>query len=132
MKSKQIINWPELMFPPVNLYTKPYQHEPTMNPSDPIEAHKKILEQVKDQGQHYRFFHKVKVNEVNFQQGYVEIQLDPFRLQNILNIQCAVAFTVFKKSIRWGGSEAKDIETDLKDIISACERKLDMIKEDKR
>jgi len=104
-----------------------------MKITDPfITDHESTMSEAKDQGKHYRNFHRVKINEVNFQQGYIDIQLDPFRLQEILNIKCAVAFTVFKKSIRWGGSDAKDIETDLKDIISACERKLEMLQEDKR
>jgi len=120
--------WPEFTLPPINLWNKPY-----MKITDPfITDHNKTMNEAKDPGKHYRNFHRVKVNEVNFQQGFVDVQLDPFRLQEILNIRCAVAFTVFKKAIRWGGSEAKDIETDLKDIISACERKLEMLQEDKR
>lgn len=86
----------------------------------------------RDQGPHYRFFHRVKINAADLERGYIDIQLDPFRLQSILKIKCAVAFTVFKKSIRWGGSEAKDLETDLNDIISACKRKLEIMREDNR
>lgn len=86
--------------------------------------------QPKDQGAHYRKYHRVKLTDIDVERGFTEIQLDPFRLSSILGITDAAAFTVFKKSIRWGGSNAKDLKTDLKDIISACERKLEIIEED--
>lgn len=80
-----------------------------------------------DQGSHYRKFLKVALTDADIESGFVEVQIDPFFLAPALGITDPAAFTTFKKSIRWGGSDAKDLKTDLKDIISACQRKLEII-----
>ena len=88
-----------------------------------------IIKQV-DCGRHYRNFVKIEVNQDDFNHGYVKVQLDPYFLASecALDITDPVQFTVFKKSIRWGNGDAKDLEKDLHDIIGACNRKLELIK----
>lgn len=69
-----------------------------------------------DAGKHYRFTYK-------------GIQLDPFRLARIYKITNPAQFTILKKTVRLG-TGGKDKAQDLKDIISAAERELELMQED--
>lgn len=69
-----------------------------------------------DPGKHYRF-------------SYKGIKLDPFRLARIYKITNPAQFTILKKAIRLG-TGGKDKVQDLKDIISAAERELELMRED--
>ena len=70
----------------------------------------------KDTGAHYR----------NFYRG---IQLDPFRLARVLNLDAA-QFTVLKKITRGGDGGYKSSKQDWLDVIGAAERAIEMIDED--
>ena len=70
-----------------------------------------------DAGEHYRF-------------QYKGIKLDPFRIALIYEIDDAAQFTILKKALCMGQRGYKDLEQDLKDIICAAQRKLEMLKED--
>lgn len=69
-----------------------------------------------DPGKHYRF-------------SYKGIKLDPFRLARVYKVTNPAQFTILKKSIRMG-TGGKSKEQDLRDIISAAERELELMQED--
>ena len=70
-----------------------------------------------DPGEHYRF-------------SYKGIKLDPFRIAKIYGITDFGQATILKKALRMGTAH-KDREQDLRDIISAAERMIEMIAEDR-
>lgn len=69
-----------------------------------------------DPGLHYRY-------------EYKGIKLDPYRIAEIYNINDFALQTILKKVLRAGRAH-KDLKQDLKDIISAAERRLEMLEED--
>jgi len=71
-----------------------------------------------DAGKHYRF-------------SYKGINLDPFRIAKIYEMKSFAMMTILKKCLCAGERGHKDYEQDLKDIINAAERELEIIKEDK-
>jgi len=70
-----------------------------------------------DTGSHYRF-------------KYKGINLDPARICTIYNQTDMLLATIAKKSLCAGNRGHKSLEQDLKDIITAAERRLEMIEED--
>jgi len=72
----------------------------------------------KDQGKHYRF-------------EYRGIKLDPARICKIYGVNSLLVGQAIKKLLVAGGRGNKSYEQDLKDVICAVNRELEMIKEDK-
>lgn len=72
---------------------------------------------IEDAGAHYRF-------------KYRGINLDPFRIAQIYDMDDFCMMTILKKTLCAGRRGHKDFEQDLKDIICAAQRKLEMLKED--
>lgn len=70
-----------------------------------------------DTGQHYR-------------KEYKGVKLDPARIATIYEISHPLQQAILKKSLVTGGRGQKDLEHDIKDIICACHRWLEMIEED--
>ncbi len=70
-----------------------------------------------DTGKHYRF-------------EYKGVRLDPARIQLVYGLSHPMQTTILKKSLR-AGSAHKSLEEDIKDIICAAERWLEMLEEDK-
>jgi len=70
-----------------------------------------------DTGSHYRF-------------TYNGIKLDPFRIAQIYGITDFAILTILKKCLVCGNRGHKDLKRDLQDIITAAQRKLEMLKED--
>lgn len=70
-----------------------------------------------DTGKHYRY-------------EYKGIKLDPARIQLIYGATHPMQISILKKALRWGSAH-KSLVKDLKDIITAAERALEMIEEDK-
>ena len=91
------MNWPNLKFPPINLWSAPMQ---------------KI-----DAGKHYRY-------------SYKGFNIDPFRIAYIYKIESFAMMTILKKCLCAGKRGHKDYSQDLRDIISAAERELEIIAED--
>ena len=71
-----------------------------------------------DQGLHYRYVYK-------------KINLDPFRIAMIYGMTSFALMTVLKKILCAGMRGSKDYKQDIKDCITALERELELIKEDK-
>jgi hypothetical protein len=70
-----------------------------------------------DAGAHYRF-------------QYQGINLDPFRIAQVYEMDDFCMMTILKKTLCAGRRGHKDFEQDLKDIICAAQRKLEMLRED--
>ena len=70
-----------------------------------------------DQGKHYRF-------------EYQGIKLDPYRIVEIYGVNDFAMCTIIKKALCCGNRGHKDFKQDLKDIICAAQRRLDMLEED--
>jgi len=70
-----------------------------------------------DQGAHYRF-------------EYNGIKLDPARICKIYGINSLLVGQAIKKLLVAGGRGNKNREQDLRDVICAIERELEMIEED--
>jgi len=83
-----------------------------------------------DAGKHYRFQLTVKVDKADAHKGYKIINLDPFRIAAIYGIKDFALNTILKKVLVTGNRGHKDERQDLLDIISAAERKLQMMSED--
>ena len=88
--------------------------------------------QKKDEGEHYRFGVEIAVTEEDLARGSITINLDPFRVAAVYNMEDFALKTILKKTLVAGNRGHKDISQDLKDIICAAERKLEMIEEDER
>ncbi len=70
-----------------------------------------------DPGKHYRYTYK-------------DINLDPFRIAKIYGMTSFPMQTILKKVLCAGERGHKDYTQDLKDIISAAQRELQMLDED--
>ena len=70
-----------------------------------------------DQGKHYRY-------------EYKGIKLDPARICVIYNQTDLLLATIVKKALCAGNRGHKSFEEDLKDIICAARRRLEMLEED--
>ena len=88
--------------------------------------------QKKDEGEHYRFGVEIAISEEDAARGFVDINLDPFRIAAIYHMEDFALKTILKKTLVAGNRGHKDISQDLKDIICAAQRKLEMIEEDNR
>ena len=75
-----------------------------------------ISREENDPGAHYRF-------------EYKGIKLDPARIAKIYNMTDHMEFSILKKILRIGNAH-KDKRQDLKDIINAAQRRLEMLDED--
>ncbi len=78
---------------------------------------------------HYQntYVRKLTVSERG--RGEVHVKLDPYRICDVWNIGGGAREQIVKKGLRWtskGDSERKVI----KEIMQACERRLEMLDED--
>jgi hypothetical protein len=83
-----------------------------------------------DPGAHYRFEHRVNLTEQDEARGYVIVKLDPFRISTIYQMTDFALDTILKKCLCAGNRGYKDFAQDLRDIIGAAQRRLEMLKED--
>jgi hypothetical protein len=83
-----------------------------------------------DTGKHYRFEHTVKLSSKNIEEGKVTIKLDPYRITQIYDMGDFALQTILKKTLCAGNRGYKDLRKDLEDIITAAQRKLEMLEED--
>jgi len=70
-----------------------------------------------DAGKHYRY-------------DFKGVKIDPYRIASVYQVTDPALFTILKKTLRQGRAH-KDLTQDLRDIICAAERKLEMMKEDR-
>jgi len=83
-----------------------------------------------DTGKHYRFTYRVFIKEQDIKNGFVDIKLDPARIAKIYKIESGMQFTILKKGLCCGNRGHNDYKEDLKDIICAAKRELEMLEED--
>lgn len=85
-----------------------------------------------DEGKHYRFNHVVKVGYKDLLRGYVEIKLDPFRIASIYGMKSFAMMTILKKCLVAGGRGHKCYKQDIRDIINAAKRELEILEENEK
>lgn len=85
-----------------------------------------------DQGAHYRYSLTVRLQDSDIKSGTITVKLDPFRVAAIYKMNSFALKTVLKKILCAGNRGHKDYKQDIKDCITALERELQMIEEDKR
>jgi len=88
-----------------------------MPPLTPHEIAMNTITQDNDPGAHYRFMYK-------------GIKLDPFRIARVYRMKSFAMMTILKKCLCAGDRGHKDYKQDLLDIISACNRELEILEED--
>ena len=93
---------------------------------------KPVAEEARDEGDHYRFCLEVAVTEEDAAKGTIKINLDPFRVAEIYKMYDFAMQTMLKKVLVAGERGHKDLRQDLKDIICAAERKIEMLSENER
>lgn len=98
------------------------QKEVTLKPSDFSD----------DPGQHYRTVYRHYLDDEDKRRGYVDIQFDPFRIAALYRMASFALQTILKKCLKAGDRGHKDKRQDLRDIISAAERELQIMDEDAR
>ena len=86
---------------------------------------------MEDAGKHYRFEYKVNITLENLADNYVTIKLDPFRIAKIYGMEDFAMQTILKKVLCAGNRGNKSFEQDLLDIVSAAQRRLEILNEDK-
>jgi hypothetical protein len=82
-----------------------------------------------DLGAHYRHSIKVKLTDGDKENGFVMVQLDPAQIAEAYYPITGMRFTILKKVLRCG-TGGKSYEHDLRDIIAAAERELELIAND--
>ena len=88
-----------------------------------------MCDKKKDHGKHYRFVHTVNLREEDRKRGFVHLKLDPFMISKIYGDIPAPQFTILKKVLVPGKRGSKTEVQDLRDIICAAERAIEMIGE---
>ena len=81
------------------------------------------------QPKHYQKYWERPLSKEEIKAGAIKLNLDPYRLCDVLKIGGGAREQILKKAIRWtskGDSEKKVIT----EIMQACERRLEMLKED--
>jgi len=79
--------------------------------------------------EHYDNYYIRPLTDEEIEQGEVKIKFDPYRICDVLNIGGGAREQIVKKGLRWtskGDNERKVI----KEIMQACERRLEMLRED--
>jgi len=69
---------------------------------------------------------------LHYRREYKGIKLDPARIQTIYEITHPLQGAILKKALVTGGRGQKGLVHDIKDIICAAERWLEMIEEDSK
>lgn len=89
------------------------------------------MDKKRDEGSHYRKYFRKRVTQEDLDRGYVDIQMDPFRIESIFPLTGAL-FTVLKKILVAGDRQSgKSYKRDVEDCVNALERELEIIEEDK-
>lgn len=83
---------------------------------------------VKDPGAHYRHNLRVKVTQEDLELGYVDVQLDPYRIALVYEMTDHMEFFILKKNLRMGSAH-KNKRQELLDIIDAANRRIEVLNE---
>lgn len=78
---------------------------------------------------HYQKYYTRKLTPAEKKAGMLSIKLDPYRVCDALGVGGGAREQIIKKGLRWtskGDSERKV----LREIMQACERRLEMLDED--
>lgn len=83
-----------------------------------------------DTGSHYRYSLRVDISQTDIERGYINVKLDPFRIAEVYKLGLGIG-TILKKCLACGKRGHNTVEEDLKDIICAAQRMLEMLSEDR-
>jgi len=78
---------------------------------------------------HYDNYYIRPLTDEEIQFGKLKVKLDPYRVCDALNIGGGAREQIIKKGLRWTSKGDSEIKV-IKEIIQACERRLEMIYED--
>lgn len=78
---------------------------------------------------HYQKHYHVILTENDKANGHVEILLDPYRIADIYQVGGGAREQILKKALRYTDKGHSEEEV-LREIISAAERRLEMLRED--
>ena len=85
-----------------------------------------FLQKEADPGQHYRKMLVIPVKREDLEMGFVSIQLDPAQIAEVWGPMNAMDFTILKKILR-AGTGNKSVKQDMRDIISAAKRRIELL-----
>lgn len=88
------------------------------------------MKESEDTGKHYRFTYRVTLKEQDIKNGFVDVKLDPYRIFKIYKIVSPPIQHLLKKGLCCGNRGHNDYKEDVKDIICAAKRELEMLEED--
>ena len=78
---------------------------------------------------HYQNFYTRKLTREEIKSKSVSIKLDPYRICDALDIGGGAREQIVKKGLRWT-TKGDDERQVIKEIMQACERRLEMLDED--
>jgi hypothetical protein len=90
------------------------------------------MAEVEDTGKHYRFSYRVKVTHDDADRGYIDIKMDPYRVIDIYKITSPWLQHLIKKVLNNGDRGHNTPKEELKDIMCAAQRGIEMIEENER
>ena len=79
--------------------------------------------------QHYQGVYTRPLTQKEIDDKQVTIKLDPYRICDVLNIGGGAREQIVKKGLRWT-TKGDDERKVIKEIMQACERRLEMLEED--
>ena len=82
-----------------------------------------------DPGKHYRHIHRQYLTKIDIANGYVDVQIDPYRIALVYKMIDHMEFFVLKKILRLGNAH-KDKKQELFDIKNACDRRIEILDEE--
>ena len=78
---------------------------------------------------HYQVFYERPLTVQEKKTSRLSIQLDPYRMADVLKLGGGAREQIFKKAARWT-TKGDDERQVIKEIQQACERRLSMLDED--
>jgi len=78
---------------------------------------------------HYQNFYTRPLTDEEIKAKTVTIKLDPYRVCDVLNIGGGAREQIVKKGLRWT-TKGDDERQVIREIMQACERRLEMLDED--
>ena len=78
---------------------------------------------------HYQNFYTRPLTKKEIKAKTVTVKLDPYRVCDVLNIGGGAREQIVKKGLRWT-TKGDDERQVIREIMQACERRLEMLDED--
>ena len=82
-----------------------------------------------DKPAHYQNFYERALTEAEIQNRKLRLKIDPYRIADMCNVGGGAREQILKKALRWT-AKGDDERKVIKEIMQACERRLEMLEED--